>query len=437
MQFISSLLSGRLTAWLVLAGSLAWLGQAQAQPTILSTVPADGATDVSTATTVKFTFSAALVPASTITVFYDPSFSPIPTTPAWSAGNTVLTCTPLASFPANSTITWFVSGAGGIPTGTFTTGAGGGSVGSGTNAITTFTLGKVYSYHQTSTAAPSLDTNAPYEFSAVTSLSSNRTATNITLTLPTGGVSNLTQNFFAHERYSLIGLNTNLGTFDATYPSGTYAFTVRAATSNQTVNVTFPATNVMVQPGAPHVTNYPAAQSVNPALPFVLAWDAFPGGTAADFVYVAVGNVFSSTNAGSPGALPGTATAITIPAGTLQSGSNYDSWIYFYRHVATTNGSSYATTVYRAAATDFNLSTTSGAASGPLVLTNAVFAPANFSFDVLCSTGQTVTVEYRTNLAAGTWKTLLTTNSPGSRFRSVAPQATTNRFLFFRARNGP
>jgi len=80
--------------------------------------------------------------------------------------------------------------------------------------------------------------------------------------------------------------------------------------------------------------------------------------------------------------------------------------------------------------------TTAGIGSPPLVLTNAVFTPANFSFDVLCSSGQTVTVEYRTNIAIGTWQTLLITNSPGSSFRAVAPQAATNPVLFFRAREG-
>ena len=449
MIFRHSLLSNRLAAWLALAGSLAVLFAAQAQPTIIATVPVDGASGVSTATTVKFTFSAAMDTNFTDAMFIDLSdpMNPISTSFSWSLGDRVLTCTPTPSFPASKTIFWTVNGQnpagdplGGTTYGSFATGSGGGNTGSGTNVITTFTLGKVYNYNQTSTALPSLDTNAPYTFSAVTSLSSNRTATNVTLTFPppTSGVSNLLQSFFAHEQFTLFGYNTNLGTFDATYPSGQYTFTVKAATSNQTVTVLFPATNVMAQPGAPHVANYTAAQSVNPALPFVLTWDAFPGGTAADYVYVEVGDVFSSTNAGSPGALPGTATSITIPAGTLQTNSIYDSWIYFYRYTATTNGSNYVTGVYRAAATDFSLSTTSGSsATGPLVLTNAVFASPNFSFDVLCSTGQTVTVEYRTNLTAGTWKTLLTTNSPGSRFKSVAPQAATNRFLFFRARNGP
>jgi hypothetical protein len=72
-----------------------------------------------------------------------------------------------------------------------------------------------------------------------------------------------------------------------------------------------------------------------------------------------------------------------------------------------------------------------------LLLTNVAYASGAFSFDVLSSNAPSVTVEYRTNVATGTWQTLLTTNSPGSQFRAVAPQAATNDTLFFRARSGP
>jgi hypothetical protein len=71
-----------------------------------------------------------------------------------------------------------------------------------------------------------------------------------------------------------------------------------------------------------------------------------------------------------------------------------------------------------------------------LTLTNALYASGNFSFDVLCATGQTVTVEYSADPAPGVWQRLLTTNSPGSSFRAVSPQAATNQFLFYRARDG-
>jgi Bacterial Ig-like domain len=428
---------------LLLAGSFSCAWQAHAQPALISSVPANGATGVSVTTNVVFTFSTAMNTSATSAIFIYDSTNFIFATPSWSAGNTVLTCSPApATFPANKTISWFVNGqsSGGIPLspvfGSFTTGGGsGGGGGTGTNAITTFSLGKTHFYRQTSAALPTLDPDFPYAFNADTSLSSNRTATNVLLTLPTSSVSNLTQNLFRPEVFSMFSINTNLTSFEALFPAGSYVFNVQASSSNQTVPVNFPA--AMLQPGAPHVSNFNAAQAVNPSQPFALTWDAFPGGTVTDVVVVVIGDSFSSTNIGSPGALNGTATSITLPAGTLAANSNYSGTIGFYRYVFTTNGTSYATFVARSTITDFSLATTSGSVAGPLILTNAVHVAGTFSFDVLCSPAQTLTVEYRTNLSAGSWQTLLTTNSPGNQIHAVAPQAATNSLLFFRARNGP
>lgn len=435
----------RLAVWLAFAGSLGCLWQTQAAPTLLSTVPPNGATGVSTTTTIVFTFSEAMDTNATTAFFYDNAV-PIPnfytTTDSWNAGNTVLTCTPDSAFPTNTMISWAVSGEnpagdplGGIPIGSFNTGTGGGGGGgSGTNAITTFSVGKVHHYNQTSSGAPALDPNTPYGFSGVTSLSSNRTATRVDLTLPTGGVSNLTHlPPPSAELFIMTPFDTSLSTYDQSFPAGNYSFFVQGS-SNQTVVVNLPTTASMAQPGAPHLTNYPAAQTVNPSQAFVLGWDAFPGGTAADYIDVDVGD-YRSPDPGLPGALTGAARTFTIPAGTLEPNATYLSRVGFFRFMGTTNAN-YATAAYRATYTEFSVITSGGPATGPLILTNAAHAPGNFSFDVLCSTGQTVTVEYRTNLTTGLWQTLLTTNSPGSRFRAVAPQAATNRFLFFRARNG-
>src|SRR6185503_16292248 len=135
-------------------------------------------------------------------------------------------------------------------------------------------------------------------FAGVTSLSSNRTATSVTLTMPvTGGVSNL---FHlpppSAELFLLSTYQTNLTSYDATFQPGNYSFFVQAATSNQTVLVNLPTEGTMPQPGAPHVTNYVAAQFVNPNQPFVLGWDAFPGGTATDYVDVDIGTNYGSPN---------------------------------------------------------------------------------------------------------------------------------------------
>jgi methionine-rich copper-binding protein CopC len=423
---------------------LAGLSSVRAAPTIVSTVPASGATGVSTTTTVVFTFSEAMETEFTEAAFFDPSdpFNPIATSPSWSVGNTVLTCTPTSSFPANKTIYWSVTGENPIGDpleggdfGYFTTSAGGG--GSGTNAITTFSVGKTHHYNQTSSGPPVLDLTTPYNFSGVTALSSNRTATSVTLTMPTAAVSNL-----IHlpppqaEIFILPAFDTSLSTYDATFPAGNYSFFVQAASSNQTVVVNLPTTNSMAQPGAPHLINYLAAQIVNPNQAFVLGWDAFPGGTATDYIDVDIGDTYRSPDPGLPGALTGTAQTFTIPANTLQPNTTYSSRVGFFRHVGSTNAS-YATAAYRATYTEFSLVTTGGSASGPLILTNATYVPSSFSFDVLCSTGQTVTVEYKTNLTSGAWQNLFTiTNSAGSILHAVAPQAATNRTLFFRARNG-
>jgi hypothetical protein len=430
----------------ILTLSLMSLLPAQAQPTIISPPPASG---LSPSTAIVFKFSEAMDPDPLLTfasfLNINNPLSPLPTVSVWSAGNTVLTCTPSPAFPASTMIIWSVEGQnpaggplGGTPGGLFTTGtgSGGGGSGSGTNAITTFSVGKLHSYSQTSTALPTLDPD-PYSFLAITGLASNRTATSVALTLPTAAVSNLVQLPGHPESFIVFGFTNNLATFDSTFPAGNYSFFVQAVSSNQTVVVNLPPG--MAQPNAPHLTNYPAAQAVDPTQAFVLGWDPFSGGTAADYISVEIGTAYSSTNIGSFGALTGTATTFMIPASKLQPNTNYDSSVSFYRYVATTNGTNYATTAFRSTSTTFSLITTSGATGGPLVLTNASWSSGVFSFDVVCALGQIVTVEYTTDvLSAGAWpKLLTTTNSSGTPVHIVSPQAGSAPSLFYRARNGP
>jgi hypothetical protein len=199
---------------------LASLSTGWAQTTVTSN-PKDGATSVSVSAPVVFTFSAAIDPASTIVTFFatnPPATYSVSTN--WNSGNTVLTCTPISPFPANASISWdlFNLAAGVFAQGSFSTGTnsiGGG--GSGTNAITTFSVGKFYIYHQLTPDAPTPDTNAPYGFFGTTSLASNQTASAVTVTLPTGGgPKNLTQTPAHHEVYSLFGSNTDSNLFEST-----------------------------------------------------------------------------------------------------------------------------------------------------------------------------------------------------------------------------
>lgn len=414
--------------------------EASAQPMLVSSVPSNGESGVSPSAAVVFTFSEPMDPDPTTT---SASFFVLPSTflatsQSWSLGNTVLTCTPTPAFPANTMVIWSLNGAnpGGDPLsagGFFTTGTGsGGGSGSGTNKTTTFTVGKSHVFDQTSTAAPVLDATVPYGFSALTSLASNRTASSITVTLPTSAVSNLTQNFVHPEEFYLFASNTNLSTFDATFPSGTYTFSVTGS-SNQTVPVTLSAS--LTQPNAPHVANFTSAQSVNATQAFSLNWDAFTGGTTGDAIFVNVGSVFQTPSFGAAGALNGTATSVMIPANTLQANSNYDASIGFY-HATVVSNATFTTIAYIGTITDFKLITTGGPAV-TLVMTNASWSGL-FNCDVTAPAGQTLTVEFSANMKAGSWSPVLTTNVPaGGRVHVSDIHSSTNRYLFYRAHTGP
>ncbi len=384
-------LSKRLPSLIAFLACLTWV-QAQTSPTIVSTVPANLATGVSPTAPIVFTFSTAMNTTLTYAIFFDVSapLNPLMTVNAWSADGKTLTCTPTPPLPSpNKMIAWDMNGFDtsfnlleGNTSGFFTTGSGGASgTGSGTNKITTFSVGKVWYYDQTSSLAPFLDPDVSYSFYASTVLASNRTATSISLTTPPSVVKNLNPNPISPEIFYTSDFSTNLAPFDAQYPSGNYLFNVQATGSNQQVTVNLPAS--LTQPPAPHVSNFTAAQSVDPKQSFTLSWDAFTGGTAADYIGVQLGTNFMTANPGEPGALTGTATSVLIPANTLPPSRFLDScYLSFYRYVSISNNT-YTTMAYRATSTRFFLTTTAGSASSPLVLTNASRGTGGgFSFEI-------------------------------------------------------
>ncbi len=420
--------------------------RAQAQPVIDSTIPANGATGVSTTAAVVFTFSEAMDISNTTAIFYDEStFSLLTTSSNWSDGNTVLTCTPGPPFPTSAEILWAVEGQdpdgnplGGIPSGTFMTGTGGGGGGgtAGTNQYTAFGVGLGIAFIQASSAAPTLQSLiAPYSFIAEVALSSNQSAVSATVELPSTSVSNMSQ--VAPGQYIMPASDTDQAALDNTFGNGNYIFTVVSASSNDEVTVNLPAT--VVQPGAPQISNYSAAQSVNPAQAFPLTWDAFTGGTAADVISVTIGSAFATAPVGTSNALPGTATSLEIPANTLRPGSNYDCFIGFY-HINLGNHTSagYTTAAYRFSSTEFNLSTTSGAMM-PVVLTNASWNGHAFNFNVSSAIGQSVIVEYNTGGGpfSNLWQTLLAATNATGVLQVTDSAHTASPSVFYRARIGP
>jgi len=417
----AKLMKTRLYPALILLLMLASPRRAVAQPTILSTVPTNGATSVSPGAAVVFTFSTNMDPAATFVVFSDITASNESPTMVlgWSAGNKVLTCTPSPQFANNHHIAWNVDGQdavgnplAGTTDGNFTT-ALGVNGGSGTNALTTFLLGRYALYRQTNNAPPPLFT---YEFVGQSTLASNRTATAITLTIPaTPSRTNLLfENLLSPEQYQTNLFTPSLTNFDTNFPTvGNYVFKVTnsIAGSNQQVTVNLPNNSL---PNAPQILNYTNAQTVNPSQPFTLNWNTFTNGGSADRIVVqinepstgGVGNsgllLFQTSYYGPPAGLDGTATSVTIPANTLPPDSTNDAFVFF-AHVAFTTNSTTSTTAIVASAVYFTIITTPASAAPVLTI-----IPSGTNVLVEWPTNATgYTLEFSTNLASTVWSTTL------------------------------
>jgi methionine-rich copper-binding protein CopC len=436
--------------WLALFTILLAFTRAQAQPTIVSTVPANGATGVSDTAAVVFTFSEAMDTANSSVIFYNESPFALETlNQTWSDGNTVLTCSPAPTLPAGSTILWVVEGqdtlgnpVGGVPEGTFSTASAGGGTGNGsTNQYTAFGVGTVVGYNQFSAGTPTQDTNSPpYIFSADTTLSSNQTALSITLELPDAGVSNLLNNPFVPAQFYLSEGYTNQSDLSAVFGNGNYIFTVIAASSNEQVTVNL--SSGIAQPAAPQISNYTQAQAIDPTQPFTLKWNAFAGGSSSDTIFFSIPEVFQSASPGTAGGLNGTATSIVIPANTLAADTSYSAYVSFYHITVTTNRAArYTTAAYRASTTTFHLVTTSGGTTlptGPINLTNVSSSGNTISFYVTSDVGQSLTVQYNTSstIDSNQWHTLLaTTNTTGSVLVNDSAH-TSGKQVFYRAITG-
>jgi methionine-rich copper-binding protein CopC len=171
---------------LVLLLSLMALERAHAQPTIVSTVPPTGASGVPVSATVVITFSEAMNTSVTLAYLFDSTtLELLPATLSWSAGDTVLTCTPAAAFLAGETIWWTVmngqdpAGAqlSGFTGGTFTTVSGG-----QLTLTNTIWSGGMFAFDVTSQAGQTLTV----EYSST--LLSNQWQTLLTTNSPTGRV---------------------------------------------------------------------------------------------------------------------------------------------------------------------------------------------------------------------------------------------------------
>jgi hypothetical protein len=409
--------ASRTTGWLAVVTAISFMAQhCAADPTIVSVVPANGATGVSPSAAVVFTFSAAMNTTLTAAMFDDTNGATLTTTPAWSADQKTLTCTPTPAFPSPDEIVWIVSGQDtlgnmlqGTTPGIFTIGgsSGGGGCGPAPHTNTVFVLEESWLFIQTNAGPPVPEPNDPYAIIAEVSLVSNLTATAASLTLPNTDVSNLANTLGDGQTFLLAAPETNLAELNAAWPNGNYKFTTTGASLPVvTVDLNVP------QPNTPQIANFATVQAVDSTKPFTLNWNSFSNRVDTNQVFVNIG-YNPCTGAGFVTNLPGTATSTTIPAGALLPGSNYvNSTLGFINTTGTSNASpKYTAGSVRSSVTSFTLTTIGGSGSGSLSLAKPAWSGGILSFDITAPPDKTITVQYSATLKPGSWSTLLTTNS--------------------------
>jgi Bacterial Ig-like domain len=416
----------------------------QTGPTLVSASPANGATGVALDSTVSFTFSAAMQAPSDYSqaLFWFGTPSELTASSfsySWSADQKTLTATYSGGFPASDTVTWTLNPASFQdltgnelsfnafpPYGQFTTTSSTGGGGNTNNCsssvnggITTFSLSESDNYVQGTANAPTPEqSSSAFSFFGGVTLATNRTATDVTLAAP-GGAPQPMMSFSSGSYFTVASTNTQAG-LDALQPAGDYTFAVSGGTS-QTVTATLPANAL---PTPPHISNFAAAQAINAGADFTLAWDPMVGGRTNDSVSVAILDssqnvVFEPMKDGCPTELPGTATSILIPGGTLSSNQTYTVNLGFIK-LWTADTSSYpgsVVSVVGESQTQATLSTGGGAAPPPQPLLSNLTLNASgaVAFQFTAEPGHNYTVEYNPDLSAAQgWTQLLSTNVVGT-----------------------
>jgi len=198
---------------------------------------------------------------------------------------------------------------------------------------------------------------------------------------------------------------------------------------------------VLAYPAAQRVSNYAAAQAINPSGSFMLQWSNPPDATTNDYTEVFVtdanGSLVFSTAAPATNlaaALNGTVTSVVMPANTFKLGAAYTGVVSFIR-ITNVNATGYPGAVgvtCVSVRTRLPLVTLSAA---PVLSQPARKSGSVFSFQLSGLPGQTYTILASTNLAKTNWVPVLTTNLSSSPALIQDNQAT-NKQRFYRARVG-
>ena len=156
--------------------------------------------------------------------------------------------------------------------------------------------------------------------------------TGLILRTPTGRSEPLTPDFSSGV-FSFYDGASSTSALNSRYGAGTYRFTLSSVlTGNSNFDLPLASDDY---PPTPKITNFDAAQAVDPIQPFTLRWVEFPGEDRAIWLEIWDEQTFETVLTAGP--LDGDQTSFVIPPETLKPGITYFAQLSFsrYTHVAT------------------------------------------------------------------------------------------------------
>jgi hypothetical protein len=218
------------------------------------------------------------------------------------------------------------------------------------------------------------------------------------------------------------------------YPPGNYRFTLHSViTGDTTYTVPLAADDY---PPAPKVTNFPAAQQIDPARDFTLRWSEFTDGDGRE-IWVQITVAASGQVVFAPPPLDGAATSVLIPAGTLEAETNYQALLTFRRYTHADFGTTQPS-VYAGFEANNIVPLRTGSSGSPAPPRFAGWkrlANGDLELTVESQAGQPLTLVAAEALD-GAWTNLQTATPTGATTTFVVPRAALDGRRFFRAREG-
>ncbi|MEY2427449.1 MAG: hypothetical protein QOJ40_334, partial [Verrucomicrobiota bacterium] len=190
--------------------------------------------------------------------------------------------------------------------------------------VSMYTVIKAQSFVQTNSGAAVPVNGQSFMFQAEADSTGDNLVTSASVQLPDTTVQPLVSN--GGGNFKIKPKFSTMGAMDAAYPDGIYTLFIQTANDGNRTNAL--TLSGGLYPTTPHVSNFGAAQAIDPTSDFNLSWDAISGATSNDYVQLSLkdcqgSEFFTSPEPGKVGALNGLATTVTIPGGTLRSGATY------------------------------------------------------------------------------------------------------------------